>query len=153
MTASRVSRRDFLKVSAVAGGGLLIGFRLEDASAQAGPFKPNAWVTIAPDGRRHPDLHRNEMGRRHTSLHKLLAEELALPRRVKVCRPRPIGLRNTRWRPRSRREHQCRKVGAAAQACATARLMLVGAAAARWGVPAAECKAANVRVTPGPGAR
>ena len=38
MTPTQVTRRDFLKVSAIAGGGMLIGFRLEQAAAdQAAP--------------------------------------------------------------------------------------------------------------------
>lgn len=155
MTASPVSRRDFLKVSAVAGGGLLIGFRIEDAAAQAStPFKANAWVTIGTDGTVTLTCHRNEMGQDvHTSLSMLLAEELAVdPRRVKVVQApadpvyvnTALGAQITggstsireAWEP-------LRKAGA------TARMMLVGAAATRWGVPAAECQAANGRVTHG----
>lgn len=155
MTASPVSRRDFLKVSAVAGGGLLIGFRLDDAVAQAStPFKANAWVTIGTDGTVTLTCHRNEMGQDvHTSLSMLLAEELAVdPRRVRVVQApadpvyvnTALGAQITGgstsiregWEP-------LRKAGA------TARMMLVGAAAAQWGVPAAECKAANGRVTHG----
>ena len=86
MTTSAITRRDFLKVSALASGGLLIGFRLGEATSAPAPFKPNAWVTIAPDGSITLTCHRNEMGQDvHTSLSMLLAEELGVdPRRVTV---------------------------------------------------------------------
>ena len=42
MTAISTTRRDFLKVTALAGGGMLIGLRLEGTAAQAVPFKANA---------------------------------------------------------------------------------------------------------------
>ena len=60
MTSS-VTRRDFLKVSAVAGGGMLIGFRLAGAQAAPGPFKANAWISIAPDGAVTLTCGRNEI--------------------------------------------------------------------------------------------
>lgn len=87
MKNGSVTRRDFLKASAVAGGGLLIGFHLgESAQQAAGPFKPNAWVTIAPDGAITLTCDRNEMGQDvHTTLTMLLAEELQVdPQRVRV---------------------------------------------------------------------
>ena len=87
MTTTSVTRRDFLKVTALAGGGMLVEFRLDQAAAQqAAPFKPNAWVSIAPSGTVTLTCHRNEMGQDvHTSLSMLLAEELGVnPRRVTV---------------------------------------------------------------------
>ena len=147
MTTSAVTRRDFLKVSALATGGMLIGFRLEATSAPV-PFKPNAWVTIAPDGSITLMCHRNEMGQDvHTSLSMLLAEELGVdPRRVTVVQApvdpvyinAMLGAQITgastsvrdAWMPLR-------------QAGATTRAMLVSAAAAQWKVPAADCRAEN----------
>lgn len=156
MSATTLTRRVFLKVSAVAGGGILIGFRLGEAAMQpAAPFKPNAWVTIAGDGSVTLTCGRNEMGQDvYTSLSMLLAEELAVdPRRVKVVHaPADPAYVNTMigaqitggstsireaWEP-------LRKAGA------SAREMLVAAAAALWKVPAADCRAANGVVTHGP---
>ncbi len=59
------SRREFLKVSALAGGGLMLGLRLgwpEDAAAAAPAFEPNAWITVHPDGAVTLVCPRNEMG-------------------------------------------------------------------------------------------
>jgi isoquinoline 1-oxidoreductase beta subunit len=154
MTASPLSRRDFVKVSAIASGGLLIGFRVGETTPQLATFKPNAWVTITPDGAITLTCHRNEMGQDvHTSLSMLLAEELQVdPRRVRVVQAPSdpvyvntmIGAQITggstsireAWMP-------LRQAGAAA------RTMLVGAAAARWNVPASECRAENGVVTHG----
>ncbi len=147
MTPSDITRRDFLKVSAIAGGGMLIGLRLEANSAPTS-FKANAWVTIAPDGSVTLTCHRNEMGQDvHTSLSMLLAEELGVdPRRVNVVQA-PVdpvyvnamlgaqitgGSTSIReaWTP-------LRQAGAATRA------MLVSAAAEQWKVPAADCRAEN----------
>ena len=157
MTATPFTRRDFVKATAVVGGGLLIGFRLDgqSASAAAASLKANAWVTIAPDGSITLTCHRNEMGQDvHTSLTMLLAEELSVdPRRVKVVQaPVEAAYINTMlgaqitggstsvreaWMP-------LRQAGAAA------RMMLVSAAAARWNAPAADCRAENGFVLHGP---
>ena len=53
-TPSQVSRRQFVQVSALAGGGILIASfeplnRLETL-AQAADFSPNAYIKMMPDG-------------------------------------------------------------------------------------------------------
>lgn len=145
-----VGRRQFLQVSALAGTGLVLGVGVawpgESTAAIEGVFKPNAWIVVHPDERVSLVCHRNEMGQDvHTSLTMLLAEELAVdPLRVTVEEApadpvyinRLMGSQITggstsmrdAWDP-------LRKAGA------TAREMLVSAAAARWRVPAAQCRA------------
>ena len=46
------SRRDFLRVTAVSAGGLVLGVRWARAAEEAvAEFRPNAWVRIDPSGK------------------------------------------------------------------------------------------------------
>jgi isoquinoline 1-oxidoreductase subunit beta len=144
-----VSRRDFLKVSALAGGGLMLGYCMGSArvaNAADGDFAPNAWITLHADGSVALVCARSEMGQDvYTSLAMLLAEEMAVdPVRVRIDQApvdaiyvnKLMGAQITggstsmrdAWEP-------LRRAGA------TARIMLVSAAAAQWKVPASECRA------------
>jgi CO/xanthine dehydrogenase Mo-binding subunit len=145
-----LSRREFLEVSALLGGGLALGVRIGAAPVRAAEekvFEPNAWISVRPDGSIVLICQRNEMGQDvHTSLAMLLAEELAVdPRAVTVLQAAVnpdaylnhlMGAQITggstsvrdAWEP-------LRRAGA------TARMMLIGAAAAWWKVPASECRA------------
>ena len=158
MSANPITRREFLKVSAAAGGGLAIGLRFGDVEASEGAssvaFKPNAWVRVGSDNTVTLVCHRNEMGQDvHTSLTMLLCEELgADPRRVKIEQAMvdPVyinkllggqitgGSTSVRdaWEPLR-------------QAGATARAMLVGAAASQWKVQPADCHVENGMVVSG----
>jgi len=79
---SNPSRRDFLKTSAAAGGGLLLGVVLPDALAMTGAAAaktsmPNAWVRIGSDNTITILSARSEMGQGvYTALPTLVAEEL-----------------------------------------------------------------------------
>ncbi|HZF30893.1 MAG TPA: molybdopterin cofactor-binding domain-containing protein [Gammaproteobacteria bacterium] len=152
-----VGRRQFLKLSVLAGGGLLLGIELGGSRANAaetGEFKPNAWVRVGADGRVSLVCPRNEMGQDvRTSLTMLLAEELAVdPLQVALeeAPPDPVyinklmgsqitgGSTSMRdaWEP-------LRRAGA------TARTLLVSAAAERWQVSPGECRASGGRVAHG----
>jgi len=81
MSAPMLERRDFLRVSAALGGGLLVGFHLPDEALASAPppadFAPNAFVRIALDGKVTVIINKAEMGQGPTtSLAMLLAEEL-----------------------------------------------------------------------------
>src|SRR5437588_1009336 len=84
MSGPQMERREFLKFSLAAGGGLLIGFSLPEAdmlaTAQAQSatvFMPNAFVRIGTDDRVTVIVNHSEMGQGvYTALPMLLAEEL-----------------------------------------------------------------------------
>ena len=148
------SRREFLKVSAIAGGGLMLGVRLGSAAEPAGPFRPNAWITIGADGGVTLVSHRNEMGQDvHTSLAMLLAEELGVsPQRVTVAEapPDPAYLNKLMGAQITGGSTSIRDAWLPLrQAGATARTMLIATAAARWKVPASECSAQDGTVVHG----
>ena len=153
----QISRRFFLTTAAAASGGLALGFHLPQgvaaAGAAPGPAEVTAWVVIQPDDAVIIRVARSEMGQGiTTSLPMLVAEELQCDwSKVRFEFPSPEeNLRRKRaWGEmstggsRSVRTSQeyLRKAGAAA------REMLIVAAAAQWGVPAAECQAANSIIT------
>src|SRR5262245_56740062 len=79
--STTLSRRNFLKVSATAPGGLAIGFffpgLLSKAEAQARVFAPNIWIRIAPDDTVTIMITQLEMGQGiMTGLPMMVAEEL-----------------------------------------------------------------------------
>src|SRR4051812_31066734 len=143
-----VDRRAFIKVSALAGGGLLVGtyFPFGSASALAEVhatgaenFAPNAFISISTSGAISIIAPNSEMGQGiKTSLPMIVAEELDVPwEQVAVVqgdlnpaygRQMSVGSGSTpgNFAP-------LRRAGA------TARAMLVEAAAQTWGVPAGEC--------------
>jgi isoquinoline 1-oxidoreductase subunit beta len=150
-----VTRREFLKVSVAAGGGLLIGFRFGEAQAQAaGGMKANAWVAIEPDGSVVLTCQRNEMGQDvTTSLTMLLAEELEVdPRSVKIVQAgadpvyinKLLGGQLTGGSTSIRDGWMTLR-----QAGAGARMMLASAAAAKWNVPVADVRAENGYIVAG----
>jgi len=149
-TTQKLDRRDFLKLGAVAGGGLFLGVYVPEgrAAAAAAPFQPNAFLRVDTDGTVTIWLAKADMGQGvRTSLPMIVAEELDADwSRVRVeqadAHPDRYGrmmtvgsssVRGGAWMP-------LRNAGAAA------REMLVAAAAARWGVGAATCRTENGRV-------
>jgi len=149
-----LDRRSFLKVSALAGGGLMIGTQLEvfeDVFAQAGgDVTLNAFIRITPDNIVTIIAKNPEVGQGvKTSLPMLIAEELGVEwKNVRLEQadldPTKYGPQNaggststpTNWEP-------LRRAGAAG------RHMLIAAAAQTWNVPAAELTASAGRVTHG----
>jgi isoquinoline 1-oxidoreductase beta subunit len=158
-TAPRLTRRKFIGGSALAAGGLVVGFHvplIDKAFAQA-PLaaspEVNAWVVVKPDDSVIIRIARSEMGQGTlTGLAQLVAEELECDwNKVSTEYPTPATnlARNRVWGnystggSRGIRESNdyVRKGGA------TARMLLVQAAADEWKVPVAECTAANSVIT------
>jgi isoquinoline 1-oxidoreductase subunit beta len=152
------TRRKFLVVSAAAGGGLLLGLALPGGIAHAAgasptALQPNAFIRIARDGKVTLVMHKAEMGQGvFTALAQLIAEELEVPVTEVLLEQAPPdnkrygeplfgGLQMTggstsirsAWLPLR-------------QAGATARELLVQAAAKTWRVPAAGLVARDGKV-------
>ncbi|HEY6249345.1 MAG TPA: molybdopterin cofactor-binding domain-containing protein [Candidatus Angelobacter sp.] len=82
-SATQIARRDFLRLSVAASGGLLIGFsfpgisRLAEAEETSKQFSPNAFVRIGSDERITVIVNHSEMGQGvYTALPMILADEL-----------------------------------------------------------------------------
>ncbi len=111
---------------------------VSDAMATA-PWQPNVYLAIDTDGTAYIIAHRSEMGSgSRTAVPRILADELDADwSRVKLVQAtgdEKYGDQDTDG------SHSVRSFfDIFREAGATARLMLVRAAAAQWGVPAAEC--------------
>jgi isoquinoline 1-oxidoreductase beta subunit len=163
MTMPKITRRNFMVAAAALGGGLALGLRLPlgpvIARAADGSPEVTAWVVIRPDDTVVIRIARSEMGQGTlTGLAQLCAEELECDwSKVtteyptpgqSVARKRVWGDFSTGGSRGIRESHQYVRQGGA-----TARAMLIQAAANQWGVPASECTAANSVVTHKPSAR
>ena len=148
---SNESRRDFLKSSAAMGGGLVIGFALPGAArfaeaATAATFHPNAFIRITPDNRVTVIVGLSEMGQGVlTAIPMLVAEELEADwTKIGVEQApadpafaNPVFKMQATGGSTSVRGHwePMRKAGA------TAREMLIAAAADTWKVDGSTCHA------------
>jgi isoquinoline 1-oxidoreductase beta subunit len=151
--AAPLNRRSFFKLSALAGGGLVLAYCLKSGriakaatDTMEGSFSPSAFLRIAPDGTVTIVSARPEIGQGiKTALPMVIAEELGVNwNQVKVISAplnSAFGQQTAGGSMSTPTSYQAmRKIGA------TARLMLVRAAAKTWGVPESECVAENGRV-------
>jgi isoquinoline 1-oxidoreductase beta subunit len=147
-----LSRRGFLQAGAAVGGGLLLSFKVPLGlrgvlAAPAETFAPNAFIRIDGDGRVMLIMPQVEMGQgTYTSMPMIIAEELevqlsqvqleaAPPNRKLYINPL-VGDQATGGSTSVRAFFDpLRRAGA------TARTMLVDAAAATWNVDAFSCRA------------
>ncbi|MGH7906681.1 MAG: molybdopterin cofactor-binding domain-containing protein [Candidatus Binataceae bacterium] len=159
--APRISRRDFIRASAAAGGGLMIAFYLPQALAAensgkpaAKAFAPNAFIRISPDNKVTLLVGRSEMGQGvMTSLPMILADELDADWTLVHVEQAPAepayrnpmtGVNLTGGSTSVRGSWmELRKAGA------SARAMLVSAAAKKWRVKTSQCRTENSQVISG----
>ena len=160
-----MDRRTFMQLLGAAGGGLMLGVsgggcanpqvrKMTELAAETGEFQPNVFLTVTPDDRVLLALNKSEMGQGvMTGTATLVAEELEVP----VSRIEPfhaakpefetsfgdanisvpgLGMQITGGSS-STPENYLR----VRRAAASAREMLIAAAAASWGVPASACAA------------
>jgi isoquinoline 1-oxidoreductase beta subunit len=152
---SNLSRRSFLATSATVGGGLVLSLSLpigRSEAANSESFAPNAFIRIDKDGQVALTMPYVEMGQgTYTSITMLIAEELDVslkqvrlehaPPNEKLYANPLLGVQATGnsnairggWKP-------LREAGA------TARTMLISAAAKRWGVDPKTCRAEDGEV-------
>ncbi len=150
-TPKQNGRRAFLAVSALAGSGLVLGFALRStgeapkrnpAGPQAGSgFQPNAFIRISTEGVVTLVSKQMEVGQGvKTSLPMILAEELEVDWKDVVVEQGDLdaayGNQFTGASTSTLKNYQPFRVLGA-----TARSMLVAAAAQTWGVPERECHA------------
>ncbi len=167
MKKIRLTRRDFLKTGAAAGGGLLIAFTLGgcekdratavQASGDAGElppesdegqFTPNAWLTINSDDTVTIRIGSSEMGQGTlTGIAMLIADELDADWSNVRAEHAPADDAFTN--PILGRQHTGGSTAIrgfwpiARKAGATAREMLVQAAALQWNIDAGDCHTEN----------
>jgi isoquinoline 1-oxidoreductase beta subunit len=146
------SRRDFLKITSIAGGGIMVGFNmLVDAApaknAAGTIFSPNAYISIDSNGLITLMSPNPEIGQGvKTALPMILAEELDVKWDDVVVEMAPLdqkkygsqtaggsGAIRSRFMP-------IRNAGA------TARQMMISAAAQQWGAKEEDCYAENAFV-------
>lgn len=147
------TRRDFLKLTGLFGAGLVLGLRLDTAAAgdgliqnmarPNGQFEPNAYIHIGTDGIITMQVHRSEMGQGvNTSVAMILAEELeadwSMIRIEQAPADRTYGDQVTGGSQSISGSYNTLRV-----AGATARMMLVAAAAQLWDVDVDSCIAQN----------
>jgi isoquinoline 1-oxidoreductase beta subunit len=145
------SRRTFLATSAAAGAALVVGLTLRgrfypSADSSLDPF--NAWIRIYPDGLVQLILNKSEMGQGvFTALPMILAEEAE----VDFTRITVIQADNADGTGGSGSVWEGYKP--LRQAGAQVRETMIAAAARRWNVAGAECRAHNSQVTHAPTGR
>ncbi|MDH3748208.1 MAG: molybdopterin-dependent oxidoreductase [Gammaproteobacteria bacterium] len=146
----RITRRDFLKRTGQAGGGLVLAMTVTtacgpDAEMRTvtadGKFVPNVYVNLRKDGVVEIYCHRSEMGQGiRTCLPQVIADEMEADwdriELIQAIGDEKYGDQNTDGSTSIRRHFDLLR-----RAGASAREMLIMAAAQLWQVPAAECEA------------
>ncbi|MCV2361260.1 molybdopterin-dependent oxidoreductase [Paucibacter sp. TC2R-5] len=167
LTPRQADRRNFLRRSAVGGGGLLLGLHIVpsgaadqvgkpaalDAAGTAVNFQPNAFISISLQGVVTLISKQPEIGQGiKTSLPMVLAEELSVNwQDVRVIQGDldPIFGNQSAGGSTSTPNNYNNFLLLGA----TARMLLIEAAAQTWGVPASECRAENSAVLHSPSKR
>ena len=148
----KISRREFMQRTGQAGGGLVFALTFASgctpadeaivpASRDLASVAPNVYVNIRNDGIVEIYCHRSEMGQGiRTSLPQVIADELEADwdkiELIQAIGHEKYGDQNTDGSTSIRKHFDLLR-----NAGATARDMMIAAAASTWGVPAAECVA------------
>lgn len=157
MSTNQVSRRDFLRVSGLAGTALCLGFYFPSSAKEAeivntsgvakSEVELNAWIHIDTDGKVTIFNHRAEMGQgSFQSVPQIIAEELEVD--LKDV--------NIVFAQGNREKYGSQITGGSStirgsyknllKLSATARIMLITIAAKKWNVPITDCYAESGQV-------
>jgi isoquinoline 1-oxidoreductase subunit beta len=151
-SSAAISRRTFLASAAAAGGAFVVGLtlhgRLHHPSSDASQDPFNAWIHIHPDGQTQLVLNKSEMGQGvFTALPMILAEEGEIDfSRITVIQADNAdgtGGSGSVWEGYTPLR----------QAGARVRETMIAAAARRWHISTAECRAYNSQVIHTPSGR
>lgn len=148
---TKVDRRDFIKITGIAGAGLLLGFPMKSKAKESESgesiFAPNAYLQISSNGSiviwaKNPEIGQGVK----TSLPMIIAEELNADWQKVEVRHADL---DDRMAPQFAGGSTAIKSNweTLRMAGATARVMLVAAAAAQWGVAYSECSVSDALVT------
>ncbi|OEK08133.1 isoquinoline 1-oxidoreductase [Flavivirga aquatica] len=144
------SRRSFLKTSALAGGGILIGFNVLNACNPKAEMPIdisklnfndfNAFIKISDEGKITIFSPNPEIGQGvKTSMPMIIAEELDVAWKDVYVVQAPLDTKNYTRQVAGGSQSIRKGWEALRQTGATAKQLLVNAAAAKWGVDASEC--------------
>ena len=160
MKNTNMNRRTFLKVTTIAGGGLLVGCSFSSpkllSTPQASEEELGMWIRISTDNKITLIVPSSEMGQQaHTGQAMLVAEELEADwNSIKVVTApvHPEYIMSSKQSTGGSGSIQdwwekLRQVGAGT------REMLVAAAARKWSVPVEECRAENGQISHSPSGR
>jgi isoquinoline 1-oxidoreductase beta subunit len=157
MGTQNISRRNFLRTTGLTGAALYLGFYFPASAKEGhiisadtpenGEIELNAWIRIGADGKVTLTDHRAEMGQgSYQSVPQILAEELEVD----------MADVNIIFAQGSQTKYGSQITGGSStirgsyktllKLSATAREMLITAAAAKWAVPASECYAESGNV-------
>ena len=149
-TLEKQSRREFIKVVSLSGTGLFLasfvplkGMEILEKGGEPKIFSPSAFIKIDSNGQVTIIVPKSEMGQGvFTSIPMLVAEELEVDwKKIKVenaFSDKKFGNQSTGGSTSIRRTWEPLRV-----AGATAKAMLISAAAARWKISLSDCRAEN----------
>jgi isoquinoline 1-oxidoreductase beta subunit len=146
-----LDRRSFFRISALVGGGFMLGVgnvpAADEAAAAAEVFSPSAFIRITPEGAITILSKNPEVGQGiKTSLPMIIAEELEVPWEKVTVEQAPVNEKDFGRQVAGGSMSTPSNYDRLRRLGAVARVMMVQAAANQWGVPPGECEAKDGEV-------
>ncbi len=148
------NRRNFIKITATVGGGLMLGFSWLKPSGEKGGtdlhtdfIELNGYLKIAPDGKVTIQSPNPEVGQNvKTSMPMIVAEELGVNWKDVIVEQAPLNTAVFKRQVAGGSQSIRQTWTTLRTAGATARHLLIEAAAKQWGVSPSECSASESTV-------